>query len=70
MVWQSKSVVHPILLQKSLKFVLNEMGTIITNHNSRDAEAGENGILEELTHHSSMISVGVMSSDNVRLIYV
>ena len=56
LVTKPKFVVHTILFQQCFKFLLNEVGTIITNENVGDSEMVKDDLFEKPTDHSEVIS--------------
>ncbi|CAN6853564.1 unnamed protein product, partial [Brassica oleracea] len=48
-------VLHTILLEKSLKQFVNEVGTFVTDHNSWDSKPWKDVALEHLGYNSSII---------------
>ena len=49
-------VVHTILFQQGFKFLLNEVVSIVTNKDARDAAIGEDELFERPSDHSGVIS--------------
>jgi len=48
-------LVHTILFQQGLKFLLNEVGTIATNEDVGNFKMGEDDLFEKPSDHSGVI---------------